>query len=64
MVYTDGKVLPPPLMILQTRMELQRKAFERAIFLGMKPDEAKEVEERRSEIYALIDRLDSLSSER
>ena len=37
--------------------ELQRKALEAATFLGMTPDQAKEIEARRRKITVLVNQL-------
>jgi hypothetical protein len=40
--------------------ELQHLALDRATYLGMTPQEAKEMEARRKQITALVDKLASL----
>jgi hypothetical protein len=40
--------------------ELQREALERATYLGMTPDEARQMEARRKRITVLVDELAAL----
>jgi hypothetical protein len=43
-------------------LELQQDALKRATYVGMTPDEAKVVGERREKITALVDRLAKLKA--
>ena len=55
------KAVPETVEILKKEIdrlfELQREALQRATFLGMTAEEAKQIEERRKVITALVDRL-------
>jgi hypothetical protein len=42
--------------------EMQHEALKRATYLGMTPDEAKTIEERRKKITALVDQLAKLKA--
>jgi hypothetical protein len=42
--------------------ELQHKALEAATYLGMTPDQAKQIEGRRRKITALVDQLAQLKT--
>ncbi len=42
--------------------ELQRAALQKATFLGMTPDEAKEIDKRRELITHLVDQLAALKN--
>jgi hypothetical protein len=43
-------------------LELQSDALKRATYVGMTPEEAKVIEERRKKITALVDRLAKLKA--